>query len=213
MKTFIALLLLLPSLAFAQGATYSDPEARTWKNYAKQSNTMTVGSAAVSPWTGAGGATLSTVADGTVPGGGTWAGVATSGGQLWQTIPTPVSTTFTTKVWAKASSGTVSFGLGPRCQSLGPPSRCTCSRSDGVACTSTPGSNQLWECSTSVTIGTTPVLIETNATCSGPATGFFVVYAPATGTVLVSGLQFSTKFRIPAVPCVTTTAARTCRAP
>jgi hypothetical protein len=163
--------------------------ART--NYSLQSNTMSTGTAATSPWV-LNNATVATVAG--APMGGTWAETTstTNIGNFYQTITAASSTTFVGSVWMAKASGTGYAGLLVWC-GAGTPSACACSRSDGGTCAASTAYTNF--CKAEVAdLGTTPVRLSAATTCSGAITATNLLMLPgrdgtATGTTRFSGAQ------------------------
>jgi hypothetical protein len=183
-------------------------------NYALQSNTMSTGTAATSPWlwnggVGACGVTGTTVAGASV--GGTWAELTSvcSTGNAYQSITSASSTTFVGSVWMAKASGSGHAGLLVGC-GAGTPSVCTCVRSDEGTCTAAAFATNYCQAMVS-DLGTTPVRLAAMTTCSGAITtpGFNVLpgnHGTATGTTRFSGAQLEVG-TYPTSLIVTTTTA------
>jgi hypothetical protein len=165
-------------------------------NYALQSNTMSTGTAATSPWTLAA-ATVATVAGGV--GGGTWAEVTstTSAGIMYQTATSASATTFVASAWAAKASGTGYAsvkGMASSGTAGTTVSACSCIRSDGGVCTATKVTSDR-QCMAEVSdLGTTPVRISAIFTTSAASTDPVIYAIPgqigtSTGTTRFSGAQ------------------------
>lgn len=218
MTKLITLLLLLVGVAQAQGLTTKAPGQAGQKrtNYAFQSNGMSSGAAMVAPWaaylTGA-----STVNDGLVPGGGTWARITGSAANsvVYQTVTTPNASVF--HVSAYLRSGTGLGGLKVACTGGVVVSACTCTRSDGAACTATfPGSGGETQCEARMSDLTTAITrVEAHLTCASDRTSVSIQPMASDGatatTVDVAGAQVEVGVTKASKLCVTTTAAKTCK--
>lgn len=144
--------------------------------------------------------------------GYTWRSVTGSGaaGSLYQTPTIFISATRTSAVTVRAPSGTVSAGVMMSCQS-GTVSGCTCSRSDGGACT--PVVTSAYQCTAQATnLGTTPVRLYATGTCGSALITSAIALIPgnisgATGTAWFTQPQLTIGAATAYVP--TTATART----
>jgi hypothetical protein len=164
-------------------------------NEIRQSNTISTANAFTSPWTSAN-VSVATVAGSGPAGSGTWAAVTatTTGGYVGAASPLggATSTTWTGSIWVAAASGTTACAMEIGTGTWAP-STCTCSRSDGGACTaSKQGGNDY--CGVEVAgITTTPVrMIVTGVGAS--KTTFQMYFLPgafgtSAGTCLFTGAQ------------------------
>lgn len=211
MKT-LALLLLVPSLAFGQGLTAWE---RSSTNYCKNSNAMSTGTSANTGW-GLYQATVSTVAGAPAyAGGGTWAKVVgiTNVGQMYAATTVPSTTRVIESVWMAKESGTGSAGLSAYFGG-GTITACACIRSGGGSCTaSVVRTNKA--CSAVVTdLGTAPVRLTILVGLSTAGTGIEIDldpggYATSIGTTMFTGGQVEVgNFSGPVRVIPTTTAAK-----
>jgi hypothetical protein len=200
------------SVTRASNATYENPAGTVWTaapgvarittdgllvepartNYALQSNTMSTGTAATSPWSLLPTATVATVAG--APMGGTWAEVTStsSSGVLYISPATVAAGTTQTAfcVWMAKASGTGSAGL-YFSSSLSAPAACACRRSGTGTCTATSAIDR---CLASVAdLGATPerlCVLTTDAASTNAYIGFVPgAHNVSTGTTRFSGAQ------------------------
>ncbi len=216
----LALLLLLPTLATAQGVSkFPRTGPGTRRNFAVQSNSATTGTAATAPYA-LYLATVATVAGAPASvGSGTWAeitGTNLTGGIVYATFTTPASQSFVGSSYvARGTGGDGTGTVAVRCGGAGLGS-CLCGRSDGAACiaSSLVGAT---DCEASATgLGTGPVRLWAIATCNSPiTTPMIILYGGRAGTTMSvtrhAGVQLEARAGMPSPLCVTTTAARTCR--
>ncbi len=199
---------LIPTLGTAvqMDRALVDTFTRVPVNYALQSNSLSSGSSAVSPWALTN-ATVTTV-DG-APIGGTWAEVTSSvdDGRIGQIMTTPPATAFVGSYWVVKGSGSgVTTSM---LNTVNAPTSCTCTRSDGAACTSTIVSVY---CETKITATTTPVRVTVMGSGGAATTNPWLMLYPGeravgTGTARFGGVQLEVGSREAAPLIVTTTAA------
>lgn len=216
MRLLVILALLVTSPALGQGLTTRAPGQTGQKrtNWILQSNSMSSGELAVSPWS-LNGATVTTVGGAPASaGGGTWAEVVspTNGDYITQAFSTATTRDFVVSGWLAKASGTGEASLAINCVST--PTVCTCSMSDGSACT---GANLSVYCHAFAgAVGTTPVRMTVMVSCTDPTNSPAALiwgghWTASAGTTRWTGIQVETGVTKASKICVTTTAAKTCK--
>ena len=179
-------------LAVARGtqATYENPAGTIWTvpanvgrittdgllveiartNYALQSNSMSTGTAATSPWAGTGiNTTVTTVAG--APMGGTWVEITVNGSlsqNYYQGIGTlPSTTTLVASAWAMHPTATGTAYVGFVCPAANNAATCSCLSSDGRTVTPVRATVN---CTCDFATDTTPVRISAIGTCTSAFT-------------------------------------------
>jgi hypothetical protein len=210
----LALILLVPSLAFSQGIK---KQSKLTVNYCLQSNTITNGAGTyISPWAQNSGNVTGEISDG--PGGGRWTEIkqVALNARPNQGVTIPASSTIVASVYirkpvAGAPNGNASVIA--RC-GAGTPPTCRCWRSDGGACATTSSGT---DCVASVNdLPTTlyAIRLAAIATCSQTVATPTIMLMPGllgvdnAGVAQYSGAQLSIGTGPPDPLVVTTTQAR-----
>lgn len=138
----LLMVLLGPVSAVAQGITRLPNAGRkeiTSTNYVRQSDKITTGTAATSPWVLQSATATTTAAIFTQGKSASGYAEVTSSifsGNIAQAVPVPSGRSFVASVWAAKPSGTGYVYLWFDCVT-GTPTSCSCSRKSGGACTAT----------------------------------------------------------------------------
>jgi hypothetical protein len=194
------------SVTRASNATYGNPAGTVWTaapgvarittdgllvepaatSYIQNSDAPSTGTAASAGWT-LSNATVATVAGAPI---GTWAEVsgANAGAQIYSASTVPLSTGVVGCAWAAKASGsgnaTVGISVGG-----GTWSACTCSRSDGAACTATNSTTQCRYDFTGLT--TTPVRVCLMGTTAATTLLYLFLGPGAWGNATASTTRFA----------------------